>query len=235
MANREPIPPAEARPEIPGRQGRDHLYRSQADRSVAGVCGGLAERLGVDSALVRVPWLLSVPLTGGLTLLLYVLLAVAIPEEPAEEANVHRPPKDDWWQRARRSRMVTAALILLVAGLTLAFDSLGWLPIRISAVGRRLWSLTWPLSLVGLAVLLLAWVGRRRIPWQRLQQLGRSLPVRRSRRQRMAAGVCGGLAQRLSVDPLLVRLAWGVLTITVLGVVGALLYLAAALTIPAEE
>ena len=32
----------------------DRLYRSVDDRVIAGVCGGLAVRLGVDPSLVRI-------------------------------------------------------------------------------------------------------------------------------------------------------------------------------------
>src|SRR5688500_19020012 len=35
---------------------RHRLTRSTADRTIAGVCGGLAEYLGVDSTAVRVLW-----------------------------------------------------------------------------------------------------------------------------------------------------------------------------------
>lgn len=232
MAEREPISAANRQPELPGTPTPRRLYRSRANRSLAGVCGGLAERLGVDSALVRIPWLLSVPLTGGLTLLLYVVLVAAIPEETPSDRVARPTRRSDSWHRAQNSRTLTAALILLLAGLLLTMESLGLLPLRVSEVGRRLWSLAWPLSLAGLGLGLLAWVNRRRIPWVRLQRIGQRLPMRRSQRQRMVAGVCGGVAEQLGVDPLLVRLAWGVLTVVVLGVVGVLLYAAAALLLP---
>ncbi|MCS6844409.1 MAG: PspC domain-containing protein [Caldilineales bacterium] len=235
MAEREPISAADRRSELPGAPKRRRLYRSAANRSLAGVCGGLAERLGVDSALVRIPWLLSVPLTGGLTLLLYLVLAAALPEETPADRAAAPVRRGDSWQRAQQSRVLTAALILLLAGLLLTIESLGLLPLRVSEAGRRLWSLAWPLSLAGLGLGLLAWINRRRIPWERLQRIGRGLPLRRSRRQRLVAGVCGGLAEQLRVDPLLVRLAWGVLTVVVLGVVGVLLYVAAALVLPAAS
>lgn len=60
----------------------DRLYRSATDRMFTGVAGGLAERLDVDPALVRVVWAVSMPLTGFLTLLIYVVMALVVPEEP---------------------------------------------------------------------------------------------------------------------------------------------------------
>ena len=60
----------------------DRLYRSRTDRMLAGVAGGLAERLDVDPSLVRVVWAVSMPLTGFLTLLIYIVMALVVPDEP---------------------------------------------------------------------------------------------------------------------------------------------------------
>ncbi|HEX5452001.1 MAG TPA: PspC domain-containing protein [Candidatus Limnocylindrales bacterium] len=60
----------------------DRLYKSRTDRMISGVAGGLAERLDVDPTLVRVIWAISMPLTGFLTLLLYIVMVVVVPEEP---------------------------------------------------------------------------------------------------------------------------------------------------------
>lgn len=64
----------------------DRLYRSRADRMLTGVAGGLAERLDVDPALVRVVWAVSMPLTGFLTLLIYIVMALVVPDEPLDGA-----------------------------------------------------------------------------------------------------------------------------------------------------
>ena len=60
---------------------RKRLYRSGGDRRVAGVCAGIADYLGVDATLVRIAWVLFA-LAGGPGLLLYIVLAVVVPEEP---------------------------------------------------------------------------------------------------------------------------------------------------------
>ena len=54
------------------------LERSRTDRVIAGVAGGVAQRLGVSSTLVRVAWVVSV-LLGGFGLLAYVVLWIALP------------------------------------------------------------------------------------------------------------------------------------------------------------
>lgn len=56
------------------------LFRSKTDRQVAGVCGGLAEYLNVDSTLVRIVFVLAT-LMGGPGLIAYIVLAIVMPEE----------------------------------------------------------------------------------------------------------------------------------------------------------
>jgi len=59
----------------------DRLYRSRHDRRLAGVAGGLAEIWGADPSLVRVVWAVLVVLTGGLALLVYIVMALVVPDE----------------------------------------------------------------------------------------------------------------------------------------------------------
>ena len=60
---------------------RDRLYRSRDDRVLAGVCGGVADWLDLDPSLVRIVFAVLV-LTGGIGLLLYIIMAIVVPEEP---------------------------------------------------------------------------------------------------------------------------------------------------------
>jgi len=58
------------------------LYRSRTDRTIAGVAGGMADYLEVDPTIVRILWILAAIFTGGLMLLLYILLAFVVPTNP---------------------------------------------------------------------------------------------------------------------------------------------------------
>ena len=60
----------------------DRLYRSPDDRMLAGVAGGLAENSNVDPSLVRIVWAVLIVLTGGLAFLVYVVMAIVVPERP---------------------------------------------------------------------------------------------------------------------------------------------------------
>lgn len=57
------------------------LYRSRRYRIVAGVCGGIAEKMGWDPWMVRLGWLILSTLPGPLWVV-YVLLWVLLPEDP---------------------------------------------------------------------------------------------------------------------------------------------------------
>lgn len=54
----------------------------------------------------------------------------------------------------------------------------------------------------------------------------------RSRTDRVFAGVCGGLAERLNVDPSLIRIAWVVLALATAVVPFVVLYVVMALIVP---
>ena len=56
------------------------LRRSVMNRQVAGVCGGLAEYLGLDPTLVRVVYVLLSVFTVFSGFLVYIILWVVIPE-----------------------------------------------------------------------------------------------------------------------------------------------------------
>ena len=57
------------------------LYRSRNDRTLAGICGGIAEYFGWDPTLVRVAWVL-LTLLGGSGILLYLIMWLVMPEAP---------------------------------------------------------------------------------------------------------------------------------------------------------
>jgi phage shock protein C len=60
----------------------DRLYRSPDDRMLAGVAGGLAEMLDIDPSIIRIVWAVLISLTGGLALLVYIVMAIVVPERP---------------------------------------------------------------------------------------------------------------------------------------------------------
>jgi phage shock protein PspC (stress-responsive transcriptional regulator) len=60
----------------------DRLYRSRDDRMLAGVAGGLARVMDADPSIIRVVWVLVTILSGGIGLLVYIVMAIVVPEAP---------------------------------------------------------------------------------------------------------------------------------------------------------
>lgn len=65
------------------------LYRSRTDRSIAGICGGLADFFHIDATVMRLIMLFLI-IFGGLSIWAYIILWIIIPEEPARKFNINR-------------------------------------------------------------------------------------------------------------------------------------------------
>ena len=57
-------------------------YRSATDRKICGVCGGLADYFGLDSTLVRLAFIALAVLGFSTGIILYILAAVVMPDQP---------------------------------------------------------------------------------------------------------------------------------------------------------
>lgn len=58
------------------------LYKSNTDKMIAGVCGGIAEYFGIDPTLVRLGWVVFCAM-GGSGIIAYIIAAIIIPRNPA--------------------------------------------------------------------------------------------------------------------------------------------------------
>jgi phage shock protein C len=147
--------------------------RSQTDRVIGGVAAGLADYLNADTALVRIAWALLVPLTGGAAFLAYLVAWVVVPEAPITPV---APPADadatgDPATPALSSPSYAAASVTtrsggddnragLVVGIGLVLIGL-WFLLR-EYLPDIDWSLLWPIALIGIGILILVTVSRRR-------------------------------------------------------------------------
>jgi signal transduction histidine kinase/phage shock protein PspC (stress-responsive transcriptional regulator) len=157
------------------------LSRSPNRRVIAGVAGGLAERLRVEPALVRVAFVL-LALCGGAGVLAYAVLWVSVPqaETPVEALD------------AGPQRGIAVALVL--GGVVIALRSMGlW-------VGD---TIAWSVGLVaiGITVVWLRGDDRERARWSRLAQrapasmleaVAERGPVRGIGRVRLLIGLAAG-------------------------------------------
>lgn len=99
---------AERRPDL-------DLFRRSTDRVIAGVAGGLADRLGVSAGYVRAAFVVTAML-WGLGVVVYVALWIATFEQVEDRPRLLLP--------TRRQ----AGLGLMAAGALLLFRTVGWWP-----------------------------------------------------------------------------------------------------------
>lgn len=131
----------------------DRLYRSVHDRVFAGVCGGLAERYGLDPALVRIAWAILTLLTGILPLLLlYVIWALVVPEGPAAALGTPPAGRTASTRPAGSGAVVVGVLLIAIGAIFLVRE---YLVID--------WDLIWPVILIVVGVVIVLGAARRRV------------------------------------------------------------------------
>ena len=57
------------------------LYKSNKNKMLAGVCGGIAEYFNIDPTLVRLGWAILCMFAGS-GILAYIIAAIIIPQNP---------------------------------------------------------------------------------------------------------------------------------------------------------
>ena len=108
------------------------LHRSNTDKVIGGVSGGLANYLGVDPVLIRVAFVL-LTLFGGGGVLIYIVMWIAIPAEtidyqaafsnnpdPVADADTEIIPA----KNNQSNTALVAGVLLIIAGLLFLADRL---------------------------------------------------------------------------------------------------------------
>lgn len=127
---------------------QSHLYRSIKDRKIAGVAGGIGEYLEVDSAVVRLIWLLAI-LFGGAGFLAYIIAWIVIPEEKFS-ANDENAIKEEPIQTEPKTDLTgginfLGVLLIILGGIFLLKE---FIPFGLTRY-------FWPLIIIGLGIFLL--------------------------------------------------------------------------------
>ena len=113
------------------------LVRSDSEKVIAGVCGGIAMYLKVDPLLVRIAFLLLIP-ASGIGPMLYLILMVIMPRE----SNLNTPPRAyaqenlasigqtfnesmDKMSQSEKQPIVGGVILVILGGLFL-LNNFGW-------------------------------------------------------------------------------------------------------------
>lgn len=60
------------------------LYKSEDNRVLCGVCGGLGEFFGIDPVIIRLIWAILCFVPAGSGVLFYIIAAIIIPRRPVD-------------------------------------------------------------------------------------------------------------------------------------------------------
>ncbi|KIL36255.1 hypothetical protein SD71_08810 [Cohnella kolymensis] len=73
------------------------LYRSTRDRKIFGVCGGLAEYLGVDATLLRILLVVVTFFSAGSVIIVYIIAGFVIPRDYGNNYGPQGSPFAQGW------------------------------------------------------------------------------------------------------------------------------------------
>ncbi|MEZ4511659.1 MAG: PspC domain-containing protein [Chloroflexota bacterium] len=128
------------------------LTRSNTDQIIAGVCGGIATYLGIDSVLIRLAFLILL-FASGIGLPIYFILWIIMPTANHGEANNAETIKqnlDEMGERLYTSvgkvgQPQTIGVVLVALGIFFLFSKMGFVHSGVF----------WPLLIIGLGVYML--------------------------------------------------------------------------------
>jgi phage shock protein C len=127
------------------------LVRSEDDKMIAGVCGGLAAYLAVDPVLVRLAFVILL-FASGIGFPIYLIMWVIMPRGATVgesgavvlQDNIKELKEAVSAKADSLGRPMTVGIVLIMLGFYFLFGQLGWIG-----------SYFWPLLIIGLGVLLL--------------------------------------------------------------------------------
>lgn len=138
------------------------LYRSEKNKMIAGVCGGLGEFFGIDPSIVRLLFILII-IFGGSGILLYIVLWIILPTESAVKGTTEDHIKANVEEMRSKAETVADSLrgkkersdSRALWGLLILVIGAGFLISNFGFFGFFDWSKFWPIILIVFGIFLL--------------------------------------------------------------------------------
>ena len=131
------------------------MYRSQNNKILAGVAGGMAEYFDVDPAFIRIIFVFVTLMSAGAGFFIYIIMVIVLPIEnniaPSQnpdmdtETKTPQPPTNSAGQYKNRRLF---GVIVIAVGLWLLLKNVGLVP-------SINFGMYWPLLLIGAGLLVL--------------------------------------------------------------------------------
>jgi phage shock protein C len=132
--------------------------------------------------------------------------------------------------RTRNDLGLIAGVVILLVGVAALAQNLGVVPPIVFEAWDFMWRAAGPLAIIVLGVFVIVLATRP----GGMPSVDRGARLYRSTHDRYVAGVCGGIAEYLHVDPTLVRLVYVVLSLGTGLWSGLLIYIALAVIVPQQ-
>ena len=198
------------------------LVRIREDSVLAGVCGGFGQYFNLDSALVRILWVFFT-IFGGSGILAYLVAVFIIPDETTAKDVTPRRLIDGF-----NDKTLLWGVLLVLVGIILFFQH--------GDLINSIWSYFWNSGINVLLALIIIGVGvyllyQERQKISTMFGLESERPLSLSEKDKQLAGICGGIAESIDIDPTIIRIFWMYGTIMSVGI-GLILYFILALVLP---
>jgi phage shock protein C len=203
---------------------------------IGGVCAGFAEYFNIDATIVRIAWLFIL-IFGGFVFgfIAYLACLFIIKENPVQDPTV---PK----KTPNTSVIIGAALVLLGLAIISSKFDWGWHDLRPEFWHTFQpffsWGRLWPLIIILIGVFYLYNVTQRDKGEHASMKNNRHLAAKkftRSNKERIFGGICGGLAEYINIDPVLLRIVFVVITLSTGIIFGVILYIVLMFIIPEND
>lgn len=124
------------------------LCRSDKERVIAGICGGLADYFDIDPLLIRIVFII-LAISGGLGVILYLAAWLIIPRKKltADQNEVSPPQQKGSSDMNRNPSGLVFGILIIVLGIGLLLHNYGLFNFK--------FSLIWPLIIVAIGVRLI--------------------------------------------------------------------------------
>jgi len=215
------------------REPGKRIYRSQSDKVIGGVCGGLAEYVNIDALIVRIIWAVAF-FVGGVGFVAYIACWIIIPENPSGAKDAEK------YKGKSNNSTLLWGFVLIFIGACFLLREFTWFDFHPFHWTWHRFDLLLPVALILMGVIYLFKMSKSDKQTSEVKKKqtsgGKTMANKliRSVKDKMIGGVCGGLAEHFNIDPSLVRVGFVLVTFASGIVFGVIAYIVMMIIIPEE-
>ena len=227
MVRKETKKKVEKKSKKPSQSDVKKLYKSQRDRMIGGVCGGISEYLNIDSTIVRIIFVVMA-LFGGSGIIIYIAGLLIFPESGNTQTNDVKIEK--------KSSVGFWGALLIILGLVLMISDFGLRGMNQIWMWHGYRGMFIPIIIIALGAWLLFKPSNGKAKSgdstdDASSDSENSVKLTRSIHDRKISGVCGGMGEYFKIDPTIVRILWIIGTLAT-GGFGLLAYVILIIALP---